>query len=190
MEHLWGAFNLTFIFICNGQTSDCSIQRMWPGVCCIDLDVGKRLWFVVCFVKDCRFIDQDGEGAFLSIKDLVHVYLGPLASRQDVGDLLRIAWVPIQRCGDTDPLRRMQVFCLRSWRTIRSQTLLWRDARPRRRIPPRSSADSPQPTFLAQSGDRRQVLVLGKLLFHWRREDRLPWRCKKYSKQPMAMLLI
>jgi len=33
--------------------------------------------------------------------------------------------------------------------------------------------------FLSQSGDRRQEVVLGKLLFRSRREDRLPRRCKK-----------
>ena len=80
---------LTFIFMFNSQTSDFSTQRMCPGVWCIDVDVGKRLRFVVCCGEDCRSIDQDGECVFLSVEDLTHFYLGPLTSRRGVADISR-----------------------------------------------------------------------------------------------------
>ena len=124
---------------------------------------------------------------FLSVKDLTDVYLGPLTSRQDVADISRKAWFPVQRCGDENPPRWMQPQSRRSVsnrgapsgarvpggedevpdRGIRSPLVVARI---------HLNGDTP---FLSQSGDRRQEVVLGKLLFHSRGEDRLPRRCKK-----------
>ena len=185
----------TFTFIFNSQTSNCSNLRTCPRAWCVDVDVGKSLYFVVWCGKDCRFIDHDGECVFFTVKDLIHFYLGPLTSWQGVADVSWKAWPPVQRCGNENSPCWMQPQSRGSVSDPGAGSRAgapggevehWGVGSPLIAARIHLNRDSP---FLAQSCDRCQEVVLGKLLFRWRSEYSLPRRCKKSLAVSVSVFL-